>query len=76
MFDQGNIWTEADNNLFDVLMGSNMGAEICDLIGLFLLNDVRKLSKSECICLYRDDRLKILIMRRIILKILEVTHCG
>ena len=38
---EGNTWTKADNDLFDVPMGSYMGAEICDLIGLFLLNDLR-----------------------------------
>ena len=54
-----NIWTNADNNLFDVAMGSYMGAEICDLIGIFLVNDLRKLSKSESIGLYRDDGLMV-----------------
>ena len=40
-------------------MGSYMGAEICDLIGIFLVNDLRKLSKSESIGLYRDDGLMV-----------------
>ena len=33
---------------------------MCYLIGLFLLNDLRKLSKSECIGLYRDYGLIVL----------------
>ena len=33
------------------------GRGICDLIGLFLLNKLKKLSKSECIGLYRDEGL-------------------
>ena len=43
-------------------MGGYMGggAEICDLQGLFLFNDLRKLSKSECIGLYRDNGLIVI----------------
>ena len=56
---ESNIWTKTGNDLFDVPMGSYMGdnAEMFDLIGLFLLNDPIKLSKSECIGLYRDGGL-------------------
>ena len=42
----------ADNNLFDVPMGSYMVVDIFDLIGYFLLNNHRILSKSECIGSY------------------------
>ena len=36
-----------------------MGVENCDLQGLFLLNDLRKLSKSEINWLHRNDRLMV-----------------
>ena len=36
----GYNWIKADNEMFDVAMGSYMGAEICDLIGLYILNDL------------------------------------
>ena len=35
------------------------GADICDLIGLFLLNDLENLSKSKYIGLYHDDELMV-----------------
>ena len=41
--------------LFDVTMGSNDGAEICELIGLYLLFLLSKL--NLVIGLYRDDGL-------------------
>ena len=55
----GNTWTKADNNSFDVPMGSYMGAEICDLVGLYLLNDLGKIAEANGIGLYRDDGLMI-----------------
>ena len=47
----------ATNSLFDVTMGSYNGAEICELVGLSILN--KKFGK-ENIGLYRDDGLAIM----------------
>ena len=37
---EGEVWTKNNTN-FDVTMGSLDGAEISELIGLFMLNEVR-----------------------------------
>jgi len=41
-------------------MGSFHGAEICDLIGLYILNEITPTIGPNCIGLYRDDGLGIL----------------
>jgi hypothetical protein len=40
LFGNGELWTKkyGSNSLFDVTMGSFDGAEICELVGLFILN--------------------------------------
>ena len=55
MFDQNNIWIKTENEEFDVAMGSYDGAEICELVGLFLLNELSKHFEKSEIGLYRDD---------------------
>ena len=37
-----------------------MGTEVCNLIGLFLLNDLNKIIKSKHFVLYRDDGLVVI----------------
>ena len=41
-------------------MGSYDGAEICELVGLFILNHLGKSFGKENIGLYRDDGLAII----------------
>ena len=41
-------------------MGGNDGAEICELVGLFILNHLGKLFGKENIGLFRDDGLAII----------------
>ena len=54
------VWVKKNsNNLFDVTMGSYDGAEICELVGLLLLNDVTTLLGKENVGLYRDDGLAV-----------------
>ncbi len=45
------------NSLFDVTMGSYDGAEICKLLGLFILNNLGQKFGKENTGLYRDDGL-------------------
>ena len=45
--------------MFDVTMGSFDGAEICELVGLYLLDKLSTLLKKECVGLYRDDGLAV-----------------
>ena len=49
-------WTKK-SGCFDVTMGASDGAEVCDLVGLFLLNSLRKQFPELNIGLYRDDGL-------------------
>ena len=62
LFGNGKLWTKKDgsNSLFDVTMGSFDGAEICELVGLFILNHLGKRFGKENIGLYRDDGLAII----------------
>ena len=48
--------TNADD-LFDVTMGSYDGAETCELVGTYILNEIRDIIPKENIGLYRDDGL-------------------
>ena len=59
LFDSSSTWIKKDGNLFDVTMGSYDGAEICELVGLFLLHELNTLmtDKAGSIGLYRDDGL-------------------
>ena len=45
---------------FDVTMGSYDGAEICELLSLFILNQLSNIANKEDVGLYRDDGLMIL----------------
>ena len=48
---------EKNNSLFDVTMESFDGAEICEIVGLYLLDKSSNLSGKENVGLYRDDGL-------------------
>ena len=61
LFNNGKPWIKNNNsNLFDVTMGSYDGAEICELVGLFILNHLGNSFGKENIGLYRDDGLAII----------------
>ena len=61
LFHGGTSWVKRNNNsMFDVTMGSFDGAEICDLVGLFLLQDLAKNLGKKHVGLYRDDGLAII----------------
>jgi hypothetical protein len=54
-------WIKQQNNsLFDVTMGSFDGTEVCELIGLFILNYLAKKYGKDRVGLYRDDGLILL----------------
>ena len=57
LFDQNDTWIKQEGNLFDVTMGSFDGTEICELVGLLLLQKLKSLTKDVAIGLYRDDGL-------------------
>ena len=61
LFNNGKPWIKKDSSsLFDVTMGSFDGAEICELVGLFILNHLGSRFGKQNIGLYRDDGLAIL----------------
>ena len=45
------------SDLFDVLVGAYDGAEVCELIGIFLMNLLGRQYDTKNIGLYRDDQL-------------------
>ena len=61
LFSGNETWVKKNsNNCFDVTMGSYDGAEICELVGLYILDTLsKKLNKNE-MGLYRDDGLILL----------------
>ena len=57
LFDKTTTWVKRDNPEFDVTMGSYDGAEVCELVGLFLLSKVKTEFINLDFGLYRDDGL-------------------
>ena len=41
-FDKDNVWVKKDNAKFGVIMGSYDGEELCELVGLYLLDLIIK----------------------------------
>ena len=58
---RGKAWVKKKNQseeqVFDVAMGSYSGAEVCELIGLYMLNGLSNIFGKEMVGLYRDDGL-------------------
>ena len=60
LFNNGNPWQKRNSNtLFDVTMGSYDGAETCELVGCYLLSQLKQIPDID-IGLYRDDGLAVL----------------
>ena len=57
LFNKDELWVKKDNPTFDVTMGSYDGAEVCELVGLFLLDTIKKECEGLELGLYRDDGL-------------------
>ena len=63
LFKNNEVWikkSDNDNNIFDVTMGSFDGAEICELVGLYMLNILVKRFGKKYIGIYRDDGLAVI----------------
>ena len=64
MFHNEEPWEKIDsNNDFDVPMGSYDGAELCELVGIFLQSELSDVVNVADFGLYRDDGLSV--MRRL-----------
>ena len=66
LFHKGEAWKKKKSN-FDVPMGSFDGAEVCELIGLYLLDKLTRgenpIFPAENVGLYRDDGLAVIRTR-------------
>ena len=61
LFSNTGTWIKKNNELFDVTMGSFDGAEVCELVGLYLLNRLTQLTGNKVgTGLYRDDGLAVI----------------
>ena len=58
LFSQGDNWVK-QSGLFDTTMGAFDGAECCELIGIFMLHEIKQLFPELNIGLYRDDGLGV-----------------
>ena len=52
-------WQKKNTNLFDVAVGAYDGAEVCELVGLFLLNSLENKFDKNSVGLYRGDGLAL-----------------
>ena len=59
LFHDNNPWVKHGNNNFDVTMGSFDGAEVCELVGLFMLDKIKNTLNAPNLGLYRDDGLAV-----------------
>ena len=57
LFSNIDIWVKKDNPNFDITMGRIDGAEVCELVGLYLLNILKSEFGGKNIGLYRDNGL-------------------
>ena len=53
----GDVWIKKESETFDITMGGFHGAEVCDLVGLFLLSKLKHIIPNTG--LYRDDGLAV-----------------
>ena len=61
LFNNGNPWQKRNaDSLFDVTMGSYDGAETCELVGTYILSQLKEIPCCMEIGLYRDDGLAVL----------------
>ena len=59
LFNKSETWMKKDSALFDVAMGAFDGAEVCELVGYFLLHKLSEKYKRKSLALHRDDGLAI-----------------
>ena len=52
-----NLWVKKENSDFDVTIASYDGADVCELVGLYILDIYTKEFGQDQISFYRDDKL-------------------
>ena len=63
LFSNKQTWSKKQNKDFNVSMGSWDGAEVCEIVGLFLLSKLQLQHLAIVIGLYRDDGLGVTSLR-------------
>ena len=60
MYPNDDLWVKKDTSVeFEVTMGSFQDAEVCQIVGLFMLDMLSKLFEKNYIGLYRENALSI-----------------
>ena len=59
LFNEGEAWMKKGTDIFDVSMGAFDGAEVCELIGIFLLHIISEKHNKKNVGIYRDDGLAV-----------------
>ena len=59
LFGDGSTWTKKEGGIFDVTMGAYDGAEVCELVGAYLLHLLSQKCEKRNTGLYRDDGLAV-----------------
>ena len=59
LYKKGEPWIKTKSGIFDVTMGAYDGAEICELVGIYILSILSTKCDKGNIGLYRDDGLSV-----------------
>ena len=59
LFNQGETWVKREEENFDVTMGAYDGAEVCELVGIYLQSLIGEKYNKNNFGLYRDDGLAV-----------------
>ena len=59
LFHDSQPWSKKEGDEFDVPMGCFDGAEVCQMVGTFLLEQISKILPKHDVGLYRDDGLGV-----------------
>lgn len=60
LFNNGEPWVKKEDESFDVTMGAYDGAEVCELVGIYLQSILSQKIDKNNIGLYRDDGLALI----------------
>ena len=59
LFNKGEPWVKKAEEHFDVTMGAYDGAEVCELVGIYIQSQLSKMFDKKNFGLYRDDGLAV-----------------
>ena len=56
LYSENTAWIKKQGGTFDITMGGYHGAEVCDLVGLYLLSQLSQVLPKGLVGLYRDEK--------------------